>query len=250
MSKQWEVSLRIKQHIVDGKMSPPKAKIRTTMEGFIATFAPTYEFVKDSLKISNKTTGGAKCKGIGSDFERKIAKQIGEWWWGQPFRRTPNSGGWDKQSTDGQVMASGDLIAPPEVNFPFTIECKHRKESINFFTLQTKSSDCVFDWWAQCCGDAAMHKHEPMLIFSCGRTEYIAVNNVGFTLLEESAGPMPNCIDVIQNQKESETGDTIPVMAGFVVMLLKDFLNFFRNPNGKATGPTTAPTSEASGNCA
>jgi len=218
MSKQWEISFRIKQSKVDGKMSPPKDKIKATMEGFMATFSPTYAFVKDSLRITNKTTGGAKNKAAGSDYERKVAKCL-EAWRGCPFRRTPNSGGWDKQTTDGEVMAVGDIIST-DPDFPFAIECKHRKESLNLFSVHGDASDMLLDWWKQCEDDAATIGKAPLLIMSCGRTEYAMVRD--FAQAKHTEPQNARVITVLEN--------------GFhcgYVMLLKDFLSHFGEYNGK-----------------
>lgn len=226
MSKQWEILFRIKQHKLDGKLHPPKEQIKTTMEGFLATFAPTYEFVKDSLKITNKTTGGAKNKASGSDYERRIAKML-EAWWGCPFRRTPNSGGWDKQSTDGEVMAVGDIIST-DPDFPFAIECKHRKEALNLFSVQSDSSDMILDWWKQCKDDADTIKKAPLLIMSCGRTEYAMFLNYA-----QSEHTEPEHSRVLELMDKG-------LHYGYV-MMLSDFLAHFGEANGK-TGTTKTAT--------
>lgn len=218
MSKQWEVQFRIKQHTLDGKLHPPKSQIKKTMEGFIATFGLTYDFIKDSLKVTNKTTGGRKNKNAGSDYERRIAKML-EAWWGCPFRRTPNSGGWDKQTTDGEVMAVGDIIST-DPDFPFAIECKHRKEALNLFSIQSASSDMILDWWKQCKDDAAQIKKSPLLIMSCGRTEYAMFLN--FLVSKHTE---PEKYRVFQMTDKG-------LHQGYI-MLLSDFLAHFGEANGK-----------------
>jgi len=237
MSKQWEVSLRLKQQIVDGKMSPAKADVKKWMGDLLET--SPFTVMKDTLSVTNKTTGGRRSKDSGSDYERKIAKELGGWWWGQPFRRTPNSGGWDKQSTDGKVMASGDLIAPPEAEFPFSIECKHRKEPVNFFAITIEGSDYIFDWWRQCVGDSEAMRQYPLLIIGAGRVEYAVFNKTHLVELckkeeVEPQGHKSGLLDVF------EKGSYI-----FTIMLLKDFLLQFESCYGKETKGKTEPFLQA-----
>jgi len=181
MARNWLVEFRVKQKKVDGKWEPTRDDVLSLVKKKIlgGGFPPT---LAESLKCINKTTTGSKARG--SDYERRVAKVLGAWWWGKPFRRTPNSGGWDKQTTDGEVMAAGDLIAPEEAKFPFCVECKHRKEHLNLFAQQTGSSDCVFDWWDQCVQDANTSKKEPLLIMSCGRVEYVAFTSGLFDIVD------------------------------------------------------------------
>lgn len=218
MSNQWEVQFRVKQSKVDGKVQPTKASIKSLLEEKL--IAPELlPFVKDSLKVINKTSGGARAKGSGSDFERKIAHALGQWWWDQDFRRTPNSGAWDKQANDGTVQAAGDLFTPPEAEFPYCVECKHRKEAVNFFTKKNDSSDCILDWWDQSVADAEMCGKHPILVMGCKRTEYIAIRLADTDHLICKNYPQSITIEV----------DTTQL---FDVMLFKDFLENFRRPNG------------------
>lgn len=122
------------------------------------------------LKVTKKAQGGGKGKAIGSDYERKIAEKLSAWW-GCVFRRTPNSGGWDKVARDGQVLTSGDLYAPPEANFPFSVECKKRRVDINMYNPRSE----LFDWWAQCVRDAESVKKIPFLIFNTAGTDMCAL---------------------------------------------------------------------------
>ncbi len=108
---------------------------------------------------------GSKQKGSG--YERRIAKILGEWW-GEPFRRTPNSGGWDKQVDDGSVMATGDIIPPHGSAWPFSVECKNQEG----WTLEAiMSGRCVrfLKWWEQCRKDARTVEKLPLLIFTRNR---------------------------------------------------------------------------------
>jgi len=215
MSKQWEIILRVKQEKVDGKIKPSKQDIQNFFEPIAKQTWPP--FIKDSLKVVNKANTTSKSKG--NDYERRVAKLLGEWWWGQPFRRTPSSGGWDKLAQDGQVMASGDLIAPPEAKFPFCIECKKRKEHINFFATQSEASDVVFDWWKQCIGDAKAMNQQPLLVFNCHSQEYIA-----FDTSTEDFPLDGSDIDSLNWLDMHKRGVFM-----FQVMPLKQFLEVFRS---------------------
>jgi len=102
-------------------------------------------------------------------FERTVAKDLGGWW-GCVFRRTPGSGAWGKQGQsrnstghDATNDFIGDIVAPPEAKFPFSVECKaHKLAKINIF-LYGKS--VIIDWWLQCVADARRHRKAPMLVF-------------------------------------------------------------------------------------
>lgn len=102
------------------------------------------------------------------EYERNVAKALGAWW-GCEFRRTPSSGAW---STQGRVFGNkpvasnefhGDIVAPPEAKFPFSVECKAYKNVELYLTLYGKSP--VFDWWEQCLTDSVRVHKWPMLVF-------------------------------------------------------------------------------------
>ena len=204
MSAQWEVTFRIKK---DNK----RADLCSKVQGLLST-SKELIVLPNSLKIINRSTGGARSKGIGSDFERKIVKILSDWW-GLPLRRTPNSGGWDKQVQDGVLQAPGDIIAPYGTNFPFCIECKHRRSPLNLFSLQHDSSDCAFDWWKQCTGDATASKKIPLLIASCARTEYAIFDDIECGQFVNFTPGVPVQLEVFVNGKHF-----------FSVMHLEDFL--------------------------
>jgi hypothetical protein len=98
-------------------------------------------------------------------FERNTAKALGNWW-GCEFRRTPSSGAWGKQTVSLHSMKAsdeffGDIVAPKEAGFPFSVECKAHKEVELYKALYGKSN--VYSWWKQCLGDTHDGKH-PMLV--------------------------------------------------------------------------------------
>jgi len=104
-------------------------------------------------------------KNKGSTYERKIAKYLSSWWGGN-FSRTPASGGL-RWGTDNRI--AGDIVAPPEADFPFVTELKNREgwlmEHILLDIGQPK------EWLAQVISDARRVKRTPMLIFSRNRAK-------------------------------------------------------------------------------
>lgn len=106
---------------------------------------------------------GAKIKGSG--YELKTAKKLSPIW-GGTFARTPGSGSlhW---GSDQRV--AGDIIAPPEVDFPFVVECKkHEGWTMDHVILNIGDPK---DWWAQVVTDCRRVKKTPMLIFSRNRAK-------------------------------------------------------------------------------
>lgn len=123
-------------------------------------------------------------KNKGNEYERKVAKILGEWW-GEDFKRTPMSGGlhWDK---DNRV--SGDIVPPPDSLFPFTTECKKR-ESWEFH-LAFKSKNEIDDYWTQSVGDANRVNKKPMVVFSKNRQpNYLMIAHSDWVVLGEPKIP-------------------------------------------------------------
>ena len=221
MSSQWEVSFRIKGKSVDGAIK--RGVVKTAADAIIATLS--LPFVKESLRVTKKAQGGRASKDCGSDFERKVAKILSEWW-DAPFRRTPNSGGWDKQSTDGQVLAAGDLIPAEGSGFPFCVECKHRKEHLNMFARQNETSDCMYDWWCQSWNNSQVIGKAPLLIMSCGRVEYVGIRYTDMMLLQQA---IPDPLSQFSSISCRATNEI-----EFRVFLLKDFLKGWKKIDVKA----------------
>lgn len=102
-------------------------------------------------------------------FERDVAKILGAWA-SCVFRRTPGSGAWGKQgqsrNSTGHDATSdfhGDIVAPAEAKFPFSVECKTYKAVEFYLALYGKSP--IFDWWFQCDTDARNVGLAGMLVF-------------------------------------------------------------------------------------
>jgi len=103
---------------------------------------------------------GINSKAKGSEYERKVARQLSQWW-GEEFHRTPMSGGlhWKE---DNRV--AGDIVTPPESLYPFTTECKKR-EGWDLEQVLKGTGD-VESWWQQSVSDGERVKLKPLLIFS------------------------------------------------------------------------------------
>lgn len=119
--------------------------------------------------------------------ERATAKILGDWW-GVPFRRTPSSGAWNTQSRNmghGTTDFYGDIVAPPEANFPFSIECKAYKEVELYKALYAKSN--IFAWWEQARGDAKAVGKQPFLVMKENRKQpLMAISQYAYVRLSKA----------------------------------------------------------------
>lgn len=103
---------------------------------------------------------GKMSKTKGSNFERKIAKDFSKWS-GRTFYRTPGSGAWSSQRL-GQNAQVGDIVAPEDMIFPFSVELKHH-EGITLNNYMQSSGE-VPEFFTQNVGDAVRSEKVPMLI--------------------------------------------------------------------------------------
>ncbi len=103
---------------------------------------------------------GINSKAKGSEYERKIARQLSQWW-GEQFQRTPMSGGLHWKN-DNRV--AGDIVTPPDSVYPFTTECKKREGWLLEQVL--KGTGDVESWWEQSVKDGKRVDLKPILIFS------------------------------------------------------------------------------------
>lgn len=112
-------------------------------------------------KAAPKKRKNSRAKG--KTYERLVAKELGGWW-GEPFRSTPGSGAlhWEQDS-----RVAGDIVAPVDSKFPFTVECKKR-EGWYFDGLINETGE-IPSWWQQALEDAARVDREPLLVFSKNR---------------------------------------------------------------------------------
>lgn len=103
---------------------------------------------------------GKRSRNKGAGYERKVAKLMTDWWGGQ-FSRVPASGGLNWGS-DQRV--AGDIVPPPESEFPFVIECK-KQEGWTFDHIALDIS-APREWWSQVVMDSRRVSRVPLLIFS------------------------------------------------------------------------------------
>lgn len=111
--------------------------------------------------------------GKGSEFERKVAKDLTIWLIGtdKPYKywRMPASGG---LATIHEECAglSGDIRAiAPDAEFLttcFSIECKTGYQTTSFWqNFNNIKNYKLREFWAQCCGDARKAGRHPLLIY-------------------------------------------------------------------------------------
>lgn len=129
------IHIKIGDHLLSGKQYEPK----------LVSFSQV------------RKSGGGFAKAKGRGFETQVGEKLGKWWWGKPFRHTPGSGAWDKQATDGQLLAPGDLVIPKESNCPFFVECKKAK---------VISRSDILGWWEKSLTEAITVGRVPFLIIA------------------------------------------------------------------------------------
>lgn len=101
---------------------------------------------------------GRKSKGKGRSYESHIAKKLSKWWGrDKAFRRTPSSGGWDRD------RAPCDMVVPD--GFPFDVECKKNEGWELVQLLKSPDKSLLAKFWAQA-ADECRPGRSPWLIFS------------------------------------------------------------------------------------
>jgi hypothetical protein len=114
--------------------------------------------------------------------ELMIAKLLGNWW-GHPFRRTPGSGGWAASGHRASQSFHGDIVAPPEAKFPFSVEIKSYK-SVDLY-LSLYGTPMLYSFWEQCKTDANRVHKRPMLIMKEDyKDALMAISRDDFDVLE------------------------------------------------------------------
>lgn len=152
-------------------------------------------------------------------MERTVAKQLGTWW-GCEFRRTPSSGAWGKQtfskhSSKASDNFHGDIVAPKEAKFPFSVECKAYKEVELYKALYGSSN--IYSWWSQCVNDTPKGMY-PMLVMKENRkAPLVAISDKCYKRL---VGSLP----VALPHMTLSTGKTIHIfdLASFIQALDAD----------------------------
>ena len=163
--------------------------------------------------------GRINSRAKGSEYERKVAKELGNWW-GEEFHRTPMSGGlhWKK---DNRV--AGDIVTPPDSVYPFVTECKKR-EGWSFEQL-LKGTGEVEKWWKQVTRDSSETGLYPLLIFAKNFSpDYVMIQMTVYMLLfqnyREHIEDAPRMATFTITLPDDEQG-------GRVILLLDDFLSKF-----------------------
>jgi len=124
----------------------------------------------------------------GSNFERDVAKAFTKWS-GVKFNRTFASGAQgDKFSSD--VRVTGDLFAPVDYNFPFSVECKFHDD----FNLRNVfiNGSVVQLFLKQNISDARRSQRAPLLVAKVSRQDTYCIlpyHKELETLLKEKQSP-------------------------------------------------------------
>lgn len=123
----------------------------------------------------------------GGTYERKIAALLSDFF-KMKFKRTPQSGGWSKETVQGDITPVGDRVF-----FPISVECKNYDK----FPMQ------VFKWIVQSINDAKETFKIPIVVFHIKQT----TNETRIKLSKTNTvvNPFPNGED-------------------FVIIRFKDFL--------------------------
>lgn len=173
--------------------SKTKSQVRAKCPKCDHIFLPSLE--------EKQSRAGKAARRKGAGFERKIAKELQDWWPGDyEFRRSPQSG--------GSVLKKGwDLagdIATNAPNYKWHSELKNAPSSFtglhNFLSEKSK----VWAWLEQAINECPEHR-EPMLILNrfdmptfCA-APYTANNNI-INRLERAGIPYYNYFDVSAGQ--------------------------------------------------
>lgn len=118
---------------------------------------------------------GKRSKRIGADYERKVSRKLNEFVGRNIFRKTPGSGGFNKQ---GVVIAeqtfSGDLLCDDR-DFIFSVEAKNRKSlSLTHIVTRIETSEFA-PWWFQCCRDSCNVLRMPIMVFRVQDVDLVAL---------------------------------------------------------------------------
>lgn len=121
----------------------------------------------------------------GNRGEARIAKLLNEFT-GKKFRRTPASGGFNKQ---GAVIAehvfSGDVICN-EANFLFSVENKNQSSKWSFSGLMCSPNKAPFtSWWFQTLNDAKSVNKKPLLFFKTQNSSNSTVGAENVAIIKE-----------------------------------------------------------------
>jgi hypothetical protein len=126
---------------------------------------------------------GRRSKRRGKTYERRCAQLLSDWT-KINFRKTPGSGGFNKQGgvVIREELFCGDLICDKN-DFKFCVEAKNR-ESFSFIALLKNPNTADFsEWWWQCLDDAKRVSLYPILFFKPNnQDDFIALTEEGLTI--------------------------------------------------------------------
>lgn len=115
------------------------------------------------MLANDRSNIGRRSKRKGKAYEARVAELFTKFT-GISFRRTPNSGGYNKSG--GVVIAdhlfSGDIICD-NPNFIFNVEAKNR-ENLSLPALLKNPCTSFSEYWFQCLEDAARADRIPIMV--------------------------------------------------------------------------------------
>lgn len=95
---------------------------------------------------------GNQSTGTWKAFERKVAKEIGEWWCkdATAFARLAQSGAFPRPKADGDIVAA----RPAADGFPFAVDAKCRpsafdREDLFGLLVASQGNHSIVDWWRE-----------------------------------------------------------------------------------------------------
>ncbi len=119
-------------------------------------------------KDPKRVAAGKRSKTKGNQFEREVAAALGEWW-GAEFHRTPLSGG---SGLAAGWNLHGDVVTN-DVTFPFSVECKNRKDAPKISALIAGRLGKFPDWVRQCREGAP--NSLSMIVFKSEGTAWVSI---------------------------------------------------------------------------
>ena len=133
---------------------------------------------KEYKEFRSRRARTARSKG--NKAQREIAKILGLWFFKdlEVFHSTPCSGGLRWKSNVGGTR--GDIVAPPDIDWPISIEIKNSEKSRwDFYQLLLREGP-IWEWWDQCKTDAVCVDKEPMLIIKRNQIPYFIIVHEDF----------------------------------------------------------------------
>lgn len=164
---------------------------------------------------------GKLSKNKGSNYELKISKSFSSWS-GRSFYRTPGSGSWSSQRL-GQNAQVGDIVAPEDLVFPFSVELKHH-ENVTLSNYMLSNGE-VPSFFSQNVGDAVRAEKVPMLItHSNYAPNYLSLPLSKKFISKFESSSKPYLITNV-NFPDYTTGDIVSM--DICIVLLEDFFELY-----------------------